>query len=136
MIYIDTGAFIARYIERDQYHHEALGIWKTLRGVHLYTSNFILDELLAYTGRITGNNFISDKVRKIYASESFTLLRPDNEIEQQALELFDRYADQSISYTDCISFALMKKVHLKKVFSFDRHFTIAGFELISDVSSG
>jgi predicted nucleic acid-binding protein len=30
-------------------------------------------------------------------------------------------------YTDAVSFALMKRLKIKKAFSFDKHFMISGF---------
>ena len=34
-----------------------------------------------------------------------------------------------VSFTDCISFVLMRKRQIKRVFAFDRHFMHAGFTL-------
>jgi predicted nucleic acid-binding protein len=39
----------------------------------------------------------------------------------------ERYADQQVSYTDCISFRLMRDHRIDTVFTFDRHFELAGF---------
>jgi predicted nucleic acid-binding protein len=58
-----------------------------------------------------------------------TILRPDAVDELAALVLFKKYADQSVSFTDCISFVLMEKWQIKSAFSFDRHFAISGFNL-------
>jgi len=38
-----------------------------------------------------------------------------------------KYADQSVSFTDCVSFALLERHNIKCAISFDRHFAIAGF---------
>jgi uncharacterized protein len=130
MIFIDTGPFIAKYLKRDQYHATARKIWNSIKEKSLFVSNFVLDELLTYTGRITGNRFISEKIRLIYTSQTFQILRPTPEDELSALDFFEKYSDQLISYTDCISFALMKKNGIQQVFSFDHHFSIAGFEII------
>src|SRR5437764_153759 len=46
-----------------------------------------------------------------------------------ALTLMRKYADQGVSFTDCISFALMKREAISHVFGFDRHFRAAGFRL-------
>ena len=48
MIFIDTGAFLARYLERDQYRKEGAGLWQELNQTRpiLFTSNFVLDETL------------------------------------------------------------------------------------------
>lgn len=44
-------------------------------------------------------------------------------------QLLQKYADQGVSFTDCVSFVLMQKGDIRRVFSFDRHFRIAGFEV-------
>ena len=55
---------------------------------------------------------------------------PDAEDEFEALvELFRKFADQRVSFTDCVSFALMRRYGIAKAFGFDRHFVHAGFEL-------
>lgn len=58
-----------------------------------------------------------------------TILRPDVSDESAALDLFRKFADQKVSFTDCVSFALMRRHRLKKAFTFDRHFAGAGFEV-------
>ncbi len=52
----------------------------------------------------------------------------DDEIE--AIHLFRKFADQRVSFTDCISFVLMKRFRIRTAFTFDQHFARAGFEVI------
>jgi predicted nucleic acid-binding protein len=44
VILIDTGAFLARFIERDQFHAAARDHWRILRDDRrrCFTSNFVL----------------------------------------------------------------------------------------------
>lgn len=42
-----------------------------------------------------------------------------------------RLADQRLSLTDAMSFELMRRERVKQAFAFDRHFEIAGFELLN-----
>lgn len=46
MIFLDTGAFLARYVQRDQYHTQAIRHWRQLRRERrrCFTSNFILKD--------------------------------------------------------------------------------------------
>jgi predicted nucleic acid-binding protein len=62
-------------------------------------------------------------------STALEILRPAREDEMAALDLFEKFADQEVSFTDCISFVLMRKHQIKRVFSFDRHFRHVGFIL-------
>jgi predicted nucleic acid-binding protein len=131
VIFIDTGAFLARYIERDQHHVAATDHWRKLQNDRrqCITSSFVLDETITLLARRSTYEFAAERARKLYESTSLSILRPDKNIELAAVELFQKYTDQSVSFTDCISFVLMEKQNIKCVFSFDRHFTIAGFDV-------
>lgn len=132
MIFIDSGAFIARFSGRDQHHDAAMTSWKRLaaRGEPCLTSNFVLDEALTLIGRFAGNVFAADRARALYASRALRILRPDESVETAALDYFVKYADQGVSFTDCTSFVLMKRNRVKRVFTFDRHFARAGFTAV------
>ena len=43
----------------------------------------------------------------------------------------DRFEDQPFSLTDVVSFELMRSEGITKAFSFDRHFQVAGFDLLT-----
>ena len=59
-----------------------------------------------------------------------TILRPGKYDEIEAVKVFEKYADQSVGYTDCISFVLMRSHKIKSFFTFDNHFQMAGFSNI------
>lgn len=129
MIFIDTGAFVARYIQSDQYHKKAQQLWVKLSrsSKKIFTSSHVVDETLTLLARKAGYSFASQRGQNILLSETLTILRPTHEDEISALDIFEKYADQKVSFTDCISFILMKKNKIKLSFSFDRHFKLAGF---------
>jgi predicted nucleic acid-binding protein len=132
MIFIDTGAFLARYLSSDQNHRSAVATWERLASNRedCVTSNFVLDETFTLMGRRAGYGFAVQRAKNIYTSRILTICRPDREEEINALQFFGKYADQAVSFTDCISFVLMKREKINRVFSFDRHFEFAGFHLI------
>lgn len=131
MIYIDTGAFLARYLSHDQHHRAAITFWDQIRKQResCFTSNFVLDETFTLLGRRAGNEFAAQRASNTYASKLLTILRSERGEEIKAIELFQKYADQNVSFTDCISFVLMRREKIKRVFSFDKHFQWAGFKL-------
>lgn len=131
MIYIDTGAFLARHLSKDQYHRQANTFWDSIRKKNeaCMTSNFVLDETFTLLGRRAGYSFAAQRARNIYASESLNILRPNREDELKAIDFFEKYSDQRLSFTDCVSFVLMKSKKIKRVFTFDHHFQLAGFQI-------
>lgn len=131
MIYIDTGAFLARHLSKDQYHLQANAFWESVhkKNEACVTSNFVLDETFTLLGRRAGYNFAAQRARNIYASESLRILRPTGKEELTAIDFFEKYSDQRLSFTDCVSFVLMQSKKIKRIFTFDHHFQLAGFQI-------
>ena len=59
--------------------------------------------------------------------EYLTVHRPDEADETRAVDLFEKYSDQAVSFTDCVSFVLMRRHAIESAFTFDQHFERAGF---------
>ncbi len=132
MIFIDTGAFLARYLARDQCHQEAIRLWQDLEKSKklIYTSNFVIDETITLLARKANYNFAVDKAKTIYSSTRLNIIRADDRLELMAVRLFEKYADQNVSFTDCVSFAIMRQNGIDDVLGFDKHFEYAGFNLL------
>ena len=130
-VFIDSGAFIGRQRADDQHHRAALAGWAHLEKsrARLFTSNFVLDEAITLLSRRAGASFAAAQARVWYSSAVLGILRPDADDEQRALDLLEKFADQAVSFTDCVSFVLMRREHIKRAFAFDRHFKAGGFEL-------
>jgi predicted nucleic acid-binding protein len=131
LIFIDTAAFLARYLRRDQHHVSAQRAWQKLDAeqVRLLTSNFVLDECFTLLARRTTHEYAAGRARAAMASQRLEILRPDEENEIAAIDLFEKFSDQKVSFTDCISFALLRSRNIHRVFTYDRHFALAGFEV-------
>ncbi|OGR96627.1 MAG: twitching motility protein PilT [Elusimicrobia bacterium RBG_16_66_12] len=130
MIFIDTGAFLARYVAEDRLHAVAVAGWDRLgqERAAAFTSNLVLSETFTLLARRAGYAFAAERARHILDSGALTILRPGERQDREALMLFEKFADQGVSFTDCVSFALMRHHHIKRAFAFDRHFTLAGFD--------
>ncbi|MBV8846797.1 MAG: PIN domain-containing protein [Bryobacterales bacterium] len=129
MIFVDAGPFLARHGKRDQYHREAERLWPTLEPPIL-TTTLVIGEFATLLGRQIGFNHAVDRVRDVYESESIDILQFTREDEVAALGWMGKYADHGIGFTDCLSFAMMRRHRIRAAFTFDRHFRDAGFEVV------
>lgn len=127
-IFIDTGAFLAKEIKRDQHHTDAVATWSRL-GAHpqaLFTSEHCIDETATLLARRTTYAFAAAWGTDLLAS-GITILQAEPADWKSGFQLMRKFADQGVSFTDCLSFALMKRHRIRAVFGFDHHFTAAGF---------
>jgi predicted nucleic acid-binding protein len=130
MIFVDSGPFLARYLAKDAFHERALEVWPSLTASRLFTSNHVLAESLTLIGRRASYSIAAECGERLYGSERLEIIFSDREDETAALRLFRKFADQKVSFTDCVSFALMRQLGIETAFTFDRHFLQAGFRVI------
>ncbi len=131
MIFVDTGAFLARYVQQDQFHKRALACWRRLarEETRCATSSHVLDETFTLLGRRASYAFAAERARHLLTSKVLTILRSEHDDELAAVSLFEKYADQRVSFTDCVSLVLMRRASITRVFTFDAHFRLADFEV-------
>jgi predicted nucleic acid-binding protein len=67
----------------------------------------------------------SPRIERVYAT---------SDLDLEAGEMLRRYQDQDFSYTDAVSFALMRQRGISTAFTFDAHFATAGFACIPTAS--
>lgn len=129
-VFVDTGGFLARWLPRDANHRKAVAVWGRIAGCRLFTSNHVVDETLTLLARRASYAFAREKAESIFRSSAIEILYSTREDELEALTAFGKYADQEVSFTDCVSFVLMKRCHIDTAFTFDRHFGLAGWRHI------
>lgn len=130
-VFLDTGPLLARHLNRDRLHEAAEKGFEQLEtgNFELVTSTFVLTETLTLLARRSSYAFAAERAHQIYEAEDVILLRPEEQDELAALERFEKFADQKVSFTDCVSFALMWRYRISRAFTFDRHFRLAGLEM-------
>lgn len=69
-------------------------------------------------------------LQNISASPRVVTIYSDSTLEDTAEDILRQYADQTFSYADAVSFAVMKDYGIKQAFTFDQHFVTAGFTLV------
>jgi len=131
-VFIDTGAWFALADKSDAYHEQAVAIYPgLLRGFHhLTTTNLVVAETYILIRRTLGHRPAISFLQSISASPRIVKIYSDPTLEYLAEEILMQYQDQAFSYTDAVSFAVMKQYRITQAFSFDQHFVTAGFSLI------
>jgi predicted nucleic acid-binding protein len=127
-IFVDSGAFGAFSMKRDVNHMIAAEIAAIIVATDRFTvtTNFIIAETHALVlSRV--NRVAALATLEIIESGTKLIERVSEEDELQARAILERYDDKSFSYTDATSFAVMVRLGLKDVFTFDRHFAQFGF---------
>jgi len=131
-LFVDTGAWFALADKSDQYHIKAVKIYPELLSIYnnLKTTNLVIAETYTLIRRALGHQAAITFLENIAASPRVIKVYSDNILEEKAEKMLRKYQDQNFSYTDAVSFAVMKQYVIQKAFSFDQHFVTAGFTKI------
>ena len=128
-LFVDTSAWVALADKDDSHHKQAASgyasIFKNHR--HLVTSNLIIAESYIILLKELGHNAAIEFLRRMKASPRILTLYSNENIETEAEEILVKYVDQDFSYTDAVSFVIMRRQKIRKSFCFDKHFATAGF---------
>jgi predicted nucleic acid-binding protein len=132
-LFVDTGAFLARAISADGHHSAASRLWEELakNSIQLYSSEHVLDETLTLLARRAGYGYAASWGELHLESQNIRWLSPRSADLTTALRAMRKYADQAVSFTDCVSSVLMRREGIKRVFTFDRHFGYMGFSMMT-----
>lgn len=130
-VFVDTSLFKGVIDANDDFNSKAVELWNNLlkEKAVLITSNYIIDETLILIRIRCGLAKAKELKEKILTSSVLKIIRVTSIDEANAWDWFIKdWSD--LSFTDCVSFAVMKRLGLEKVLSFDTHFSRAGFEIV------
>ena len=129
-VLIDTGVFYADH-DIDAARHAAAerALTAVFEGAYgqPYLTDFIFDEAvtvtLVRTGSHDGAVSLGRRLRGVGEYPSvYELLRVDQATFDAAVELFETYDDQGLSFTDATSVAVCDRVGIDQILSFDDDF--------------
>jgi len=125
-VFIDTGVFVALRNADDELHTKSEELMKrALKGEYgrMYTSDYVIDEAITTAlVRTRRHDLAVDIGKYIIESPRITKLWTTKEAFDVAWEKFKAFADKPLSFSDCVSLALMEKSHVNKMMSFDSGF--------------
>ena len=124
-LFIDTGAFFARFNNRDAHHESATAVFSAISNGDLayrslYTSGYVLSELATLMERKTGNHADAVEALNRANSPSVKVLHPNAEIFADTCREFERFYDQEITFVDHTSAVLARKIGTEYIFAYDK----------------
>ncbi|WP_123931087.1 type II toxin-antitoxin system VapC family toxin [Thermodesulfitimonas autotrophica] len=125
-IFVDTSFWYAHAFAGDAHHREAVAFLSHVPAP-LVTSNFVFNELMTILRYDFGHHVAVKYGKHLRESKICTLVRLNTADEETAWALFLKHSDQNFSFTDCTSFALMRRLGINEAAAFDGHFDAAGF---------
>lgn len=128
-LFVDSSGFFALLAKRDSWHLKAE---KALRRAkqekrRLITTDYVLDETATLLKARGTPQLASELVDRVSNSGACKVEWMDSERFQVARAFFLKHLDQSWSFTDCVSFCVMKSLRLRDALTSDEHFDQAGF---------
>ncbi|MCX7840568.1 MAG: type II toxin-antitoxin system VapC family toxin [Anaerolineae bacterium] len=135
-IFVDTSAWIAVANQGDNNHTAALYIYPRLLANYqrLVTTNLVIAEVYITLRYELGHRAALTFLENVRTSPRIERVFSTPTLEQEAETILRRYDDQDFSYTDAVSFALMKARGIKEAFTFDKHFSVMGFRRMPETS--
>jgi predicted nucleic acid-binding protein len=129
-VFVDTGAWVALFSARDQRHGEAERLFRhaASRRIGLLTTNLVLAELHRLLLFRAGVRPAAAALARVDESALVVVDLPSRAHHRAARDWLTRLANHPITYTDAVSFAMMRTAGCERVMTFDSDFRTAGFE--------
>ncbi len=127
--FVDTSALYAVFDRRDAGHARAARVWEELSSsdVPLHASSYVLVETTALLQNRLGVRAVDALYAHVVPWLHVTWV--DDSLHARGVDSLLAAARRDLSLVDCTSFALMRQLGLRRVFSLDAHFHDQGFEV-------
>lgn len=124
-VFVDTSALVALLVDKEQFHLKVARKYKSYRQARavLFTSHYILDEL--FTRLLYYKVDIRKHIQKLkdtIAANELTVLQIDDTLFNKSTDIFLKFSEHKISFTDATSFCLYKNFSLDEIFTLDDDF--------------
>jgi uncharacterized protein len=135
-VFLDTSALYAVFHAEDQCHQRAAETWEDLirSGAALHTSSHVLLELVSLLQRRLGISAVEALTTHVLPWVHVVWI--DERLHVQGTATLLAAQRRDLSLADCTSFAVMRALGLRKVFTLDPHFSEQGFTTLCGPVSG
>jgi uncharacterized protein len=128
--FVDTSAFIALIDADDPQHGAVLDVWRDglQSGATFISTNYVALETAAALQRRFGLETLMRFVADMLPAVSLEWVAPEDHDAGLALLLVERR--RKLSWVDCVSFVVMRRLRVDAAFALDPHFGGQGFTLL------
>ena len=135
IVFVDSSALKADYDSKDHNHAAARRLMQQIAAretevTSFATTDYVLDEAITLTRFAHSHAKAVELAEAATTSRFVRLIYSDAELFSEGMQIFAGHEDKEWSFTDCISFAAMKRYDVKTAFTFDAHFKQMGFDMI------
>lgn len=136
-IFIDTSAWLSFFIPTEKTHIEISRILSNeiKERSLVYTSNYVIDETLTrliYDASWKTVGLFISHIEQSLDSKYLVKLSVDEQIESEALDLFAKYHEHKLSFTDATTVVLVKNFKIDSILSLDSDFVKLGLSVLPD----
>ncbi len=103
---------------------------RVTRGVRIVTSNLVVAETHALLLRRMSHRAALMFVADVVAAPTVVVMSTSALEERARIDWLARYDDQPFSFTDAVSFAVMRERKIREALTLDHHFATAGFTMV------
>jgi len=130
---VDSGAWIALALTRDPLHTQAREQWELLNGAgaKLHTSVPVVIETFTFLDRNATRDVALAWKDSINRLQTLKILPCELRDLEQSWAYFRRPDLHKLSSVDATSFAIMKRAKIRLAYTFDYHFSVVGFRLVT-----
>jgi uncharacterized protein len=132
-VFVDSGAWIALALSRDRLHARAREQWDRLRGAgaKLHTSVPVVVETFTFLDRNANRDVALTWKESICAPGTVDILPCGLRDLEQSWAYFRRADLYKLSAVDATSFVIMRRARIRLAYTFDHHFAVVGFRLVT-----
>ena len=132
-VFLDTSGWLAALSPSEHGHLDCLSAYQDAvnDGARLVTSTLVLGEMHALMLRARGPRDAARFADAVLASVSIAVVSPAVDLIATALDRWIHgFRGQPFSLCDAVSFEIMRRERIRDVLALDRHFKIAGFNIL------
>lgn len=132
-LFLDTSGRFAAISGREAAHQRARAAYaeQVLGGGTLVTTALVIAEMHVLLLKLGGPAVALRFLDGVAADPTHEVIDVDRDLRLAAIERWlRRFADQELSLIDAVSFEVMRRRKLRRALALDRHFLVAGFEIL------